>query len=151
MKRIIALYGSANRGKSAALKYLINLLERVESFKFLPVFSAEDFGTIPYMDQKRTFNIDGLTVCVATAGDNKMEVDANVRYFEEKGCDIAVTATRGKGATVRTLEKYADKCGAPIVWRLKSHEAYLKEETMQLCNCETAEVLLHLLRDIAKG
>lgn len=54
----------------------------------------------PYGGSPGTFEYNGHVVCVAPAGDTSEIVEANCRYFKQKGCDVAISATRTKGGSV---------------------------------------------------
>lgn len=84
-------------------------------------------------------------VCVAPAGDTREIVEANCCYFKQKGCDVAISATRTKGGSVDTLNVFADSEGVKIEWIAKSYEYNLSVETQRMCNKEMAEVLFNRL------
>lgn len=132
--RIRGLYGHGQCGKSATLNELKELLrEAGKSISMKPH---------PYSESPETFEYNGHVVCVAPAGDAREIVEANCRYFKQKGCDVAISATRTKGGSVDALNEFAAKEGVEIEWIAKSCEYNLSEETQKMCNKETAEVVL---------
>lgn len=135
--RIIGLYGHGQCGKSATLNELKELLRKVgKSISLAPH---------PYCEMPETFEYQGRRVCVAPAGDTREIVEANCRYFKQKGCDVAISATRTKGGSVDALNEFADSEGMKVEWIAKSYGYNLSEETQKMCNKETAEVLFRMI------
>ena len=99
----------------------------------------------PHSESPETFEYNGHVVCVAPAGDTSEIVEANCRYFKQKGCDMAITATRTKDGSVDALNEFADSEGVKIKWIAKSYEYNLSEETQKMCNKEMAEVVFRLI------
>ena len=135
--RIISLYGHGDCGKSETLNALKELLR--ENGKSI---SAKPH---PWCEMPETFEYKVLVVCVTPAGDNPEEIDNNIRYFEAKKCDVAITGSRTKGEPVNLLKKYAASKGISVEWVQKSYEYNLSQETQVSCNKETAEVLLRMI------
>lgn len=104
--KIIGLYGHSNCGKTQTLNFLREMLRQ----------NGESLSkNAPHQgDTPETFLYHGLIVCVAPGGDNEDVVRANVRYFKSKNCDVAITATRCKGGSVRPYMTMSKK------WVLKS-------------------------------
>lgn len=135
--RIIGLYGHGQCGKSATLNELKELL-RVAG-------KSISKQTHSYCESPETFEYNGLVVCVAPAGDTREIVEANCRYFKQKGYDVAISATRTKGGSVDALNEFAAKEGVEVEWIAKSYEYNLSEETQKMCNKETAEVIFRMI------
>lgn len=135
--RIIALCGHAECGKSNTLNRLKMLLRS----------AGESISTSPHpwCELPETFLYNGNVVCVAPAGDDKNAISNNIRYFESKKCDIAISASRSKGVTIRMLRKYAEDKGGFVERVQKSYEHGLSDSTQGLCNEETAQLLLGLI------
>ena len=135
--RIIALYGHANCGKSNTLNRLKMILRTTgKSISICPH---------PWCEQPETFLYKDLVVCVAPAGDDMNAITANIKYFDSKNCDVAITASRSKGVTVRMLEDLANSVGTHVEWVQKSYEHSLSKSTQGLCNQEMAEVLFKMI------
>ena len=135
--RIIGLYGHGNCGKSATLNMLKELL-RVEG-------KSVSSKPHPWSDSPETFEYKGMIVCVAPGGDTDEIVDANVRYFKAKQCDVAISSTRTSGGSVEALQRYEKKMQTKIEWIRKSYEYNLCETTQTLCNQETARYILGII------
>lgn len=78
---------------------------------------------------------------MAPAGDDMNAISSNIRYFDSKKCDVAITASRSKGVTVRLLIDLASYIGSDIEWVQKSYEHSLSQSTQGLCNQETAQLI----------
>lgn len=87
MKKVIALYGAANRGKSTTLNILMDLLVEVSDYCNLE----------KNCDGKGLFVIKNKTIGVCTSGDNQEEIKNNIEFFKKNECEIIVTSTRTKG------------------------------------------------------
>ena len=109
-KHIIALSGRGSIGKTRTLRMVIDLLNGVD-------LSYEK------RDARTTCHYHGKTICVTTPGDNGAEISKNIDYINANPCDIAIMATRTKGATVSTLINYAEQIDAPIIWIRKTYES----------------------------
>lgn len=135
--RIIALYGHANCGKS-------NTLNRLKMMLRLAGKSISS-STHPWCEQPETFLYKDLVVCVAPAGDDENAISSNIRYFDSKQCDVAITASRSKGVTVKLLLDLASSIGSDIEWVQKSYEHSLSQSTQGLCNQEMAQLILEMI------
>ena len=96
----------------------------------------------PWSELLETFEYNGLVVCVAPGGDSREIVESNCRYFKEKNCDVAISATRTKGGSADALKEFADSEGAKVEWIAKSYEYNLSRETQKMCNKEMAEGMM---------
>ena len=109
-KHIIALSGRGSIGKTRTLRMVIDMLNGIEL-------------TYEKHDIRTTCHYHGKTICVTTPGDNRWEISKNIDYFNEHPCDIAIMATRTRGATISTLASYAEQIDAPITWIRKTYES----------------------------
>ena len=87
----------------------------------------------------------GLVVSVAPAGDDMNAISKNIRYFNSKKCDVAISASRCKGVTARLLENMAASLGTHVEWVQKSYEHSLSISTQGLCNQESAQQLFNMI------
>lgn len=92
--KVIALYGVANTGKTTTLNLLYNLIN-------------PDTPITDGKDHRRSFTYKGKTIFIATPGDNKAEIDENIKRARKANCDILVTASRTWGQTVTELENFS--------------------------------------------
>ena len=128
--RIIGLYRHGQCGKSATLNEVKELLRKAgKSISKQPH---------PYSESPETFEYNGHVVCVAPAGDTREIVETNCRYFKQKGCDVAVSATRTQGGSVDALNEFTDSDGVKAEWIAN----ILREETQSMCNKEMAKTII---------
>ncbi|MCM1511441.1 MAG: hypothetical protein NC116_12100 [Clostridium sp.] len=137
MKRIIALYGHAQCGKTSCLNMVRELLRaNSEGLSSNPPYSG---------DKCETFRYKGQIVCICPGGDTKELIASNFKYSISKNADVIITGSRSKGAPVQTVEKYANIFAIDIEWRRKCIEYDLSKETQHLCNKEFAEMIFKML------
>lgn len=125
MKKIIALYGRSNTGKTTTLNYLIGFLDE----------NLEIDDNSLTNNRKKVIYYKNKKIAVTTPGDNKSELKKNIEYFKNKDCDILVTATRTKGATREELKKYAQDIKTEIIWIKKE----ISETSATLINKKQAK------------
>lgn len=125
MKKITALYGRSNTGKTTTLNYLIGFLD--ENLEIDDNSLTNNRKEVIYYKNKK--------IAVTTPGDNKSELKKNIEYFKNKDCDILVTATRTKGATREELKKYAQDIKTEIIWIKKE----ISETSATLINKKQAK------------
>lgn len=137
MKRIIAITGHSDCGKSRSINYLRELLrENGNSLSMNPPYSG---------DKPETFRYNGQIICVCPGGDTAPVIEENFMYAIGKQADIIITACRTKGAPHDKVKEYANKLGVSTEWMKKSVEHYLADATQDLCNREYAKVIINLL------
>lgn len=107
-KVVIALYGPGQKGKTTTLNLLIELLG----------------GIRRKGDQRVRLNYEGKDIAIATYGDDEWQLNENIKFFDEKSCDIYITATRTKGDTKKVLKKYAK---TDIIWIGKNYSDSLHD------------------------
>lgn len=107
-KVVIALYGPGRKGKTTTLNLLIGLLG----------------GTRKEVDRRLRLTYGGKRIAIATYGDDEWQLNENIKFFDEKSCDIYITATRTKGDTKKVLKKYAK---TDIIWIGKNYSDSLHD------------------------
>ena len=107
-KVVIALYGPGRKGKTKTINLLIKNLGGPE-------------GTV---DRRVRLNYEGKDIAIATYGDDEWQLNENIKFFDEKSCDIYITATRTKGDTKKVLKKYAK---TDIIWIGKNYSDSLHD------------------------
>ncbi|WP_040598223.1 hypothetical protein [Alloprevotella rava] len=117
MKKIIALYRSAETGKTSTLNLLIELLDKNKK--------VEEERLIE--DRRVSISYGSKKIAVTTWGDNGFELKENIKFFEKENCDILVTATRTRGETTEILNDYAKEIDTDIIWIEKNISAKLEE------------------------
>ena len=101
MKKIVALKGSANKGKSETLRIVIQKLkEKYSSASYTPC-ELDD------KDEKCVFeNLKGMKIGIETQGDPGYRLPKSLQDFAQKKCNIIICACRTKGSTVNAIELY---------------------------------------------
>jgi len=94
--KVIVLSGIANTGKTTTLNLLNNLINPNK-----PITDGND--------HRRAFTYKGKTIFIATPGDDKAQIDENIKRARKENCDILVTASRTRGAGKELLrEQFKD-------------------------------------------
>ena len=107
MKKIIALQGRAQCGKTSTLNLLIDLLTVATS--------KHTSMPLPHKgDRHEIFKINGVTVGIATGGDTQAIVKQNCLFFQQNNCDVAFSAIRTKGKTCQDLDAFAKQYGLTV-------------------------------------
>ena len=138
MKKIIALSGKSNVGKTQTLKLLIDKLDKVGVCKH-----KEDNE---HNDINRTYRYKETTISICTAGDAAYIIESNIKYFKENKCDIAITAVRTKGKTQLVLNSFAKELGLKVDYISK----VIDKDNAQQVNEKFADDLLNMIDDIIK-
>lgn len=132
--KIIALYGHAQCGKTTTLNYVKDILrEEGKSLSQNPPHKG---------DQPETFEYKGLIVCVAPGGDTGAIIQSNIAYFEQKQCDVGITASRTRGAGVRVINEYAATKPATLIWIKKSYDHGKPRNEQEQKNLATAQSIV---------
>ena len=100
MKRVIALYGTPNSGKTCTLKQVHYELSKSEKVISKHSKTGADFRDI--------FIINGIKVGIETQGDPVKRHKESLKLFQEQKCDLIICATRSRGKTkesVKALQK----------------------------------------------
>ncbi len=140
--RVIALFGRGNIGKSRCLGHLINLINQ-ESEGCNYLFEGNDTRvTLPYLGRR-------VTIC--TWGDDYNQEKLNLDRIRQDNPDIAIVATRTKGATMNLVEEFCnDKC-----YPLKMVEKYVASfddiSGQEFLNNLQAEQMLDYIRGLIEG
>lgn len=138
MKRIIALYGRSECGKSETLNLLCSLLHDKGALSLSSPILA-------YGDHLETFRYNDQIISVCPGGDNVAIIKHNFEYAYAQNADIIITASRARGDGPSYINQEALKQGIAIEWYQKSNECHLSSETQKLCNKEFAEVIFRTL------
>ena len=110
-KQVIALYGTANSGKSTTLRKLFELLQRAYPKARIGIIHpvGVDFTVI--------IEIDGVLIGIESQGDPISRLDVSIELFRKRGCFIIVCTTRTKGRTVAIVEALQPEFA--ITWHRK--------------------------------
>lgn len=133
MKKIIALWGHANCGKSTTLNILKDKLRQHGESLAVYDHDGEKLELIRYRE---------TLVCVAPCGDNGRVTCNNIKYFKESGCEIAVSASRSKGAPVDDLESFAKDCSLNVRWFNMPYIDYLPSHIRTIVEHAVADEIM---------
>ena len=136
-KRIIALYGYAECGKSRTMNILRDLIrENGKSISSNPPCCGE---------QRETFLFNGQVVCLCPGGNDGAVVKGNFVYAASKNADIIITACRTRGESINEVYKQEKNLNIKVEWFRKSYEYHLCQDTLELYNQEFARVMFDAL------
>jgi hypothetical protein len=108
MKTLLALRGAANRGKSASLCRLIEMIRAA--------YPAATFEENPYkIDVTLIVIIGDIKIGIETQGDPNSRLAKSLQRFIELKCRVIVCACRSYGATVDVVSA-AGASGYQIKW-----------------------------------
>lgn len=133
MKKVIALWGHANCGKSTTLNILKDKLR--QHGEALAVYDHDG-------EKQELFRYRNTLVCVAPGGDNGWVTCNNIKYFKESGCEIAVSGSRCKGAPANDLNDYASECGLVVRWFEMPYVEYLPSHIRTIVEHAVADEML---------
>lgn len=118
MKKVIALKGKSNQGKTSTIVKVIELLqEKYPSWEVIDVYEmgGKERCCIFITDKD-------LKIGITTQGDNEELIKKNVQPLVDDDCKIIICATRTRGATPKFIcnlknlgyeIKFIDKKGLP--------------------------------------
>ena len=102
MNTIIALRGVANRGKTASIKRVYDLLKGAYSkAMFQEIVVGVDIQII--------ITIDGVKVGIESQGDPNSRLEESLEGFKKAKCDIIFCACRTRGMTVGWVNSLSPK------------------------------------------
>lgn len=142
MKKVIALWGHADCGKSTTLNILKDKLR--QHGELLAVYDHDG-------EKQELFRYRDTLVCIAPGGDNGWVTSNNIKYFKESGCEIAVSGSRCKGAPANDLNDFASECDLNVRWFEMPYVEYLPSHIRTIVESAVAdEIFASIDRTIAK-
>lgn len=141
--RVISLSGRGETGKTHCLGHLINLIHQ-ETMGCNCLFEGRDARmTLDYLGQR-------VTIC--TWGDTEYEELLNLDKIRSDQPDIAIVATRSKGATIELVKKFCENEGNCTLKRVEKYVACFDDLSGQeYLNNLQAEQILDYVRGLIKG
>jgi hypothetical protein len=126
MKKVIALKGLANTGKSSTLKNVYELLVREYvlqpqrvNVKIEGVLNDVNIGVI--------VSVNGVRIGITSEGDNAEILESKLRGLEYKGCAIIVCASRTRAWFERIVNDLRHS-SYEVDWVEKEKEGTTKQE-----------------------
>ena len=172
-KEMLLLAVPSNCGKTFTINLLYNKLKQfngkeqdTSKWKYdkLAPKSKEEFQNIEdkkYENQdeegdiQETVKINGITIGFASASDDPDLIDANMEFFEEKECNICITACSCDGILGKRQGKYPTESIQKILKFAQKHEYCIspfdfmgmdKEHDNDYCNNEKARMMFDRLK-----
>lgn len=134
MKKIYALYGSSEKGKSETIKILLEKLKlKYPEHKIMNIISPIYSGDI-----RVVIKINDRIIAIESQGDPNSRIFKSIPEFVNINADIIICATRTRGETVKLVERQKDKY--EIVWIRKESSINKSEYTTD--NQKIAEKIL---------
>ncbi len=116
MKKIICLYGSANKGKTHTLNMLVGILDPIQTI------NIKKLGE----NQQKVVEYNGHRIAITSAGDSRHELEKNIKFCQKNECDILITATRTRGGSTEEVHKFSQEVSCKITWLRKNEAIELK-------------------------
>ena len=107
MKKIFALKGRRNGGKSQTIRTVDELLRA----KYPDARVEHEHRT--KAELRVVLDINGVTIGVESTGENFKRIEASFDLFVSHGCEIIICATRTKGNAVNAVNALP---GYEVVW-----------------------------------
>ncbi|MDM0118687.1 hypothetical protein [Variovorax arabinosiphilus] len=102
MKKLVAVRGAANHGKSSSIKKFYELLMHQHPAAHAEeIFVGNDITVI--------VTVDGMKIGIESQGDPNSRLFASLARFVREGCEVIVCATRTRGRTVEAVASLSAK------------------------------------------
>ncbi|MFH2033045.1 MAG: hypothetical protein ABIJ40_20830 [Bacteroidota bacterium] len=134
MKKLIALQGTANRGKTSSIKIVYGLIKKQWPKAIIDELNVKS-------DIKVVMTINGKKIGIESQGDPGSRLPESLDYFVQIGCDVIICATRTRGETVQAVKGLEDKY--EICWLLQKN--CLKTNKQMLINKAMSERIVNEL------
>lgn len=103
MKKIIAVKGKSNTGKTTSIKKIHEWIRKNYAVKIIipNTWTGDDIKTI--------IEVDGFKLGICSAGDLGLSVKSYMDEFDKNHCDLIICACRTKGQTFKVIQGYWSK------------------------------------------
>ena len=133
MKKVIALRGTASKGKSQTIsKAYRQLLEKYPDAK------VENLAPSWGIDIKVTLTVGATKIGIESRGDPSNRLPESLVEFVGIGCKIIICATRTSGGTVNAVDDLKTTHGYEIIW-LEQKDAGYSESEREAANRKMAK------------
>ena len=146
MKTIVAIFQTADKGKTETLRAFANLLlEKYPSFT--PIYP--ELATVPPNEDFRLIiKVKDRVIGIESQGDPNKALEERLFELEKDfNCDLILCATRSKGATIAAVEELAHQKSFDTIW---TSTYQVSEEFHNLANHLKARHLLELLEELGR-
>lgn len=140
MKTILAIWNTAEKGKSSTTLDLANLLlSRFPTHKL--IFSSKNITSLS-VDFRLIIEVSGKTIALESQGDPKTDLEKRLNdIVSEYEPDIIVCTCRTRGETVQAIDNVARANIYDVIWT----STYQVTRSHAIANQAKAEHLLDLL------
>jgi Cdc6-like AAA superfamily ATPase len=135
VKKVIALYGKANIGKSNTVKEVYKLLRT----KYPSCYVENE---VSGLDISVVLTINRVKIGIDSQGDPNTELEKRLLEFVEIGCEIIICTTRTRGETVNAV----DRLGYEVLWLDQEIQSELSEQ--ENSNCKMANKIVEEVEKI---
>jgi len=143
MKTVIAIWHSANKGKTETLRNLANLL--IATYPTYRLVFQNPSPLPARGDFRLVVQIKGKIIGIESQGDPGTNLENRLMDLANNSkCDIIFCTTRTKGETVDAVHYLASKKGFQTIWT----STYQIDANQKLVNQIKAEHLLNLIRQL---
>jgi len=115
MKTILAIWNSADKGKTDTLREFANLL--LSTYPSYKLIYPIPLSIPPVYDFRLVVEVKGVIVGIESQGDPNTHLENRLFDLESKfNCDIILCTTRTRGDTVAAVDNLASKRGFEVIW-----------------------------------
>ena len=139
-KRIFALYGVSNVGKTSTLKLIAREIMR----QFFGAASSVVLEPLPTGELIVIITTGKIKIGITSQGDPNTGLAERLKDFLANNCDIIFCATRTSGGTITNVEEMERVNGYRTTWVTNYQSGYADERSF--LNQRSAEDLVNLMR-----
>lgn len=139
-KTIVAVWNSANKGKTETLRRLAMLFK--EKFP-LAVFSLVDIPVVG--DFRLIITLKDIKIAIESQGDPNTELHERLMELDELGCNLIICTCRTKGETVKAITDMEKECNFETIWT-STYQSTQKVDRVKLNNLK-AKHIFELLQE----
>jgi len=143
-KRIFALYGVSNVGKSTTLRLIAQEIMR----QFPAAVSSMPLDPLPEGDIVVIILVGKVKIGITTQGDPSTGLYQRLKDLFTDDCSIIFCATRTSGDTIKNVEDMEKNNGYKTTWVTNYQSGY--PEDRSILNQRSAEDLVRLMRGFCK-
>lgn len=148
MKKLIAVWGVANAGKSASIKMAYEMIKATYPLADIDMLSSWEES----VDISRIITIGNAKIGLESQGDPGTEMrllKRSLPRFAQVGCQLIICPTRTRGATVDGVKTFARRHDYKVSWHRK--ERIFSPDERRDSNQATAEEIMKAVRNLVGG
>ena len=131
MKKLIAVRGVAERGKSSSIKMVYQMLKTAyPRAEIRELFVGVDITVV--------ITVNGVKVGIESQGDPNSRLKESLNLFVKIGCEVIICATRTRGMTVNWVEEKQPPYD--IIW--KAQKAAATIDSQDVANSQMAKEIV---------